>query len=369
MTQENGTKSENSDEPNTEVIQKGKELQLQTNFTLHTDRKISGCAHFETIDREKEIVLLKALAEALPDFMRHPILHYQHTERPVGTVTKAEIQDRGFYLEASIFDTSDTDDVWMEMQKGELNKFSIFGIRKSSTPECKLHPSARTSPCVTKAMDLWSISVVGDNAINQETYLNVVKSHGYYKNGDILIRAETAENSNFMHEKVDTMPFGEDEEKKEEEVEKSDGSELIKEPTNTSEIMTRLGKVEGILQQLVESDKKVHETMDKGEEMTETEEKKEETVEKCNDGKLTKAEDVPEVAPAEDTITKAFVADEIKKAFDAIDEIKKAHADLIARIETMEKTKIEKGGHIVFIESDKADVNPALSNLELIGGI
>lgn len=366
MTQENGTNSGKSEGPNTEVIQKGKELQLQTNFTIHTDRKISGCAHFETIDREKEIVLLKALAEALPEFMQHPILHYQHSERPVGTVTKAEIRDNGLYLEASIFDTHDTDDVWSEIQKGEINKYSIYGIRKSSSPECKLHPAARTSPCVTKALDLWSISVVGDNAINQETYLNVVKSHGYYKNGDILIRAETAENSNFMHEKVDNMPFGEDEEKKEEEVEKSDGTELLTEPTNTSEIMTRLGKVESILQQLVESDKQVHATMDKGEEMTETEEQKEETVEKCNDGKVTKADETS--APTEDTITKAYVADEVKKAFDAIDEIKKAQSDILARIETIEKNKIEKGGTVVVLVDEKDSINPALSNLEMIGG-
>lgn len=364
MTQENGIKSGNSADQNTEALPRGKELHLTTDFKIETGRKISGLAHFETVDKEHEIVLIKALEEALHDFMQHPILHYQHTERPVGVVTKAEIEGKGFYLEASLFETSDNDDVWMDIQKGELNKFSIYGIRKSSTPECKLHPTLRTSPCVTKALDLWSISIVGDNAINPETYLNVVKSHGYYKNGDILIRAETAENSRFMHEKVDSMAPDEDEKKpEEEEVEKSDGSELLKEPTNTTEIMSRLGAVEDALRQLVESDKKVHDTMDKGEEMTETEEKKEETVEKCND--LKKAD---ETAPAEDTITKAYVADEVKKAFDAIEEIKKAQTDLIARIEVIEKSKVEKGGTMVFIGETDAVVNPSLSNLELIRG-
>lgn len=139
---------------------------------------------------------------------------------------------------------------------------------------------------------------------------------------------------------------------------------LEKSEGNTSSILDRLGKVESVLQDLVNSDKQVHSEMGKGEEMTETEEKKEE-VEKCND--LTKkADETVETVSQEDLIQKALTA--------KVDEITKAFTDKItaleAKIESMEKEKIEKGGQVVVINDIAKASKPAmLSNMEALGSL
>jgi hypothetical protein len=281
------------------------------------------------------------------------------------------VDEDGLFVEGSIFEHCD--DVWREVIAKGLNKFSIYGRRRDSSPQCKVDPSLRTSPCITKALELWSISVVGDNAINDGTFLEVVKSFTEsYKNQHILIKSVDT-NSSLIHVTMDgTMPEDDKDEKKEE-MEKADEtlppvvpeSPLEKSEGNTSSILDRLGKVESVLQQLVDSDKQVHSEMGKGEEMTETEEKKEE-VEKCND--LTKkADESVEAVSQEDLIQKAVTA--------RVDEITKAFGEKItaleAKIETMEKEKIEKGGKVVIIEeiAGKVHKSAMVSNMEALGGI
>ena len=173
MTRELGTDPANPAENKTcHLIQKGGVLQLVADFSIQSDRKIYGVAHVPVIDRENEIILADAIRKALPEYMKLPILHVQHTERPVGTVTKAFVDESGkLHIYADIKDTEDTNDVWSDIESGELNKFSIFGKRDDASPECALAPTQRISPCVTKALTLFSISVVGDNAMNQDTFL------------------------------------------------------------------------------------------------------------------------------------------------------------------------------------------------------
>lgn len=365
MIRDIGTNPEkNSDQEKLFLIQKGNHLQLIADFSFTTDRKIRGCAHFPDIDRENELILSEAIKKALPQYMQHPILHVQHTERPVGTVTKAEIDAEGaLQIEGSIFDTPDTNDVWRDIEAGKLNKFSIFGRRDSGSFECQIDPSQRTSPCVTKALTLFSISIVGENAMNPKTFLEVAK-------GDTT---ETEE--------------------KEEEVEKcgvcskkgdEEDAGLIHEPSNPSQIMgrldnveksgaefgDRLSRIEETLSQLVESDKKVHDTMGKAEdsEMEETE-KKEEVVEKAAVVEETK----PELIRHD--IVKATMESEIKKAVDdvkkAYDEkfatIEKAYTDLKATVESMKKETIEKGGHVVVITKEQVDANLKMGQIDMIG--
>lgn len=355
MTRENGTdQAKRSDQDNLFLIQKGNHLQLIADFSFTTDRKIRGCAHFPSVDKENELILTEAVKKALPQYMQHPILHIQHTERPVGTVTKAEIDAEGaLQIEGSIFDTPDTNDVWSDIESGKLNKFSIFGRRDHGTYECSIPPDRRISPCVTKALTLFSISIVGENAMNPNTFLEVVK-------GDT----------------TDT----EDETKEEEGMEKcgppctkkSEDEGPIQDPRNPSlmqksidEYGERLAKIEETLSNLVESDKKVHENMEKSEDEKLTEDKKEETVEK--------AAVVEEAKP--EFIIKADMDSEIKKAVDdvrkAYDEkfatIEKAYTDLKATVESMKKETIEKGGHVVIITKDALDANPKMGHLDMIG--
>jgi len=395
MTQENGTNQENHAVQSTylpqnmEVIQKGRELQLKVDFTIDTERKIRGCAHFPAIDKERELILSDAISKALPDFMKHPILHYRHTERPVGTVTKAYIDSDGaFHIEGSIYDTPDTNDVWEQVKKGELNKFSIYGKRIDASPECSIPPGQRISPCVTKALSLFSISLVGDNAINPNTYLEVAKGgdstpFGEYEDfSDCVSQNQSKDNPEGYCAEVHKKITGEypaekaEEEEKEdekEEVEKSDvpmmpEGGLYKAETNVSSILERLGKVEEALNKLIESDKNVHESMGKSEDKMEVEENKEESVEKCSDGKpiVKKAETVEET-PVTEYITKADLTGFITKA--ELDTFQKAFDELKSRVDKMEQETIEKGGNIVMIVNGQKQANPNVDNIDAIGSV
>jgi len=286
--------------------------------------------------------------------MQHPILHHQHTERPVGTVTKASIEGKSFYVEGTIYDTPDTDDIWSEITSGKLNKFSIFGRRDNGSPECKLRPEARFSPCVTKALTLFSISVVGDNAMNQSTFLKVAKADGILKGNYMEEDEKKEQEEEQVEEKADETP------------------ELLEEPGNRSAMLKsveehgdRLGKIEETLSQLVESDKKVHEGVDKAEESEDMEDTKEEDVEKCSG--LKKAEESTTVEP--EFITKAAL-DEITKAYlEKYDTIQKAHDALVARVEKMEKETIEKGGTVIVVDKSGEIRNPKIDTLDSIGGV
>jgi hypothetical protein len=351
---------------------------------------IKGVASTPDVDKQREKILLDAFREAIPTFMKAPFLHVHHTERPVGVVTKAEVTDTGLEIEANIFEHCS--DIWEQVLEKSLNKFSIYGVRKSGTYECKIPANQRTSPCITKAIDLWSISVVGNNAVNPNTYLDVVKSYAeFYKNDEILIKTEDT-NSNLIHTVTDGTSMDEDEKKKKEseEEEKAEGSvddqqakqavtddkdmglELIKEPTNVSSIMNEIQSMKETLGKLVESDAKVHETMDKGEDdMEDTEKKKEEAVEKCNDMKKAeepKAEEI--VAPVEyiqkaelETLQKALV-DSITKAFD------ERFAKMETTIEEMKKETIQKGGNVVVLMDELKKFNeesPGVGNVKALG--
>lgn len=142
-----------------------------------SERTIRGVASVESIDRENELITKSALKEAIGGFEQLPILHYQHTERPIGICTKAQITDRGLEIEGKIPNHPQWDDIWERITKGDLTKYSIHGRRRVFSPECKLAVNSRDSPCITKGLYLDSISIVsGATAINQDTFVEVVKA-------------------------------------------------------------------------------------------------------------------------------------------------------------------------------------------------
>lgn len=323
---------------NSEKFSKGQpNLSFSVDFSIFSDRRIRGRAHFEQADLENEIILIDAIKKALDQFMEHPILHYQHSERPIGTITKAEIKDKGLWIEASIYDTPDTDDVWGEIQRGSLNKFSIYGRRLQGNDQCRISPENRMSPCVTKAIALWSISAVGDNAINQMTFLEVIKS----LRGDTVTDEVTEE----IVQKAD---------------EESPQSEetLLKSETNTSSILERLSGIEEMVKGLQAAQVVAEPEV--------VEEKGEEIEEKC--GCAAKAEPVET-----DTSEEIVKGDVIQKAFD---EFRKAYDEKIAalesRIATMEEETVKKGGSVVIIPEqlspeDARIVNPMILNAKALG--
>jgi len=149
-------------------------------------RKIRGVASTPTQDRDKEVIAEGAITKALEDFMALPIIHYYHSERPIGWVTKARYGDvtlpdgrqtRGLEVEGEIKNTPDTDDVWNGIVKGDIDEWSIFGTRRSGSRECDIPADKRTSPCITKAMYLWSISLCpSGTGRNRTTFAEVVKA-------------------------------------------------------------------------------------------------------------------------------------------------------------------------------------------------
>ena len=351
---------------------------------MGTGRKIRGCASFPEVDKENELILAEALKAALPHYMKHPILHVQHSERPVGIVERAEFDENGaLYIEGSIFDTPENDVVWKDIQEGKLNKFSIFGRRVEGTPECQLPPELRKSPCVTRALELYSISVVGDNAINPKTYLEVAKGgdgtpFGEYEDFKECVSQNQSKDNpeaycasvhkkitgEWPSEKAEPEPGPE----KAEPEEPEETKEPIKCKKSESDISARLAKIEETLAKLVESDKKVHETMKSEEKMEDKETK--EPVEKAEPVETVKAEPVP----TPDYVVKAVMEDEIRKsiseiqkAYDArFETIEKAYSELRETVEKMKKEKIEKGGNVVVIAREKIEANPRLGNLDIL---
>jgi len=141
------------------------------------DRLIRGCASVPKVDQENEIVVTDAISAALSDFMALPVLHLDHTERPIGLVTKAEIDNSGsLQIEAKIKPTECCNDVWDRIRAGDLTQFSIYGRRREGSNSCRLRPEHRTEPCTTSKLFLDSISICPKNmAINEDTFLEIVK--------------------------------------------------------------------------------------------------------------------------------------------------------------------------------------------------
>lgn len=149
-------------------------------------RKIWGVASTEAQDREKEVIAETAIQKALENFMALPIIHWYHSERPIGWITKARYGDvvlqdgrttRGLEVEGEIKATTDTDDVWNAIVKGMVDEWSIYGTRRAGSQECNIPAHMRTSPCITKAMHLWSISLCPrGTGQNRTTFVEIVKA-------------------------------------------------------------------------------------------------------------------------------------------------------------------------------------------------
>jgi len=168
--------------PGHQIRKGGKQLFVfDLNVLDDSTRKVYGLATDPQLDRENETILKKAIEEALPNFMMLPIMHLDHTERPVGWFTKAEFRGQDLYVEACVKPTSDCDEFWRDVVKasrlGKPYQFSIYGDRVECTPSCALDPSARSEPCITKALALYSISICQPgSAINPNTFAEVMKA-------------------------------------------------------------------------------------------------------------------------------------------------------------------------------------------------
>ena len=190
---------------------------------LNSPRIAEMTFHVPKVDKDMEFITPGAMAGALKDYMKFPIISEFHKERPIGIAEKVwQTNTDEFKARIRIRDDPSTDDVWEKMNlsmgtPGRYDQVSIAGKRIVYSQECNMPLPMRkaTQPCRTEKLRLDSVSVCDDRARNDGTELNVVKALSddletfvyttalvLTKVEDNLIKAETTE-SELIHPVTD----------------------------------------------------------------------------------------------------------------------------------------------------------------------
>ena len=139
-------------------------------FTKRDDdqRIVAGFASTPTLDSQGEIVEREAIEKALPGYLgeidqrtgkfRYGNLREMHQLSAVGKTIKANIDDKGLYIEGKVVD----DNAWKKVKEGVYAGFSIGG---------KVLESVKNR---IKALKLTEISLV-DRPANPEAVFTMVK--------------------------------------------------------------------------------------------------------------------------------------------------------------------------------------------------
>ena len=151
---------------------------------LNSPRVAEMTFHVPKVDKDMEFITPGAMAGALQDYMKFPIISEFHKERPIGIAEKVwQTNTDEFKARIRIRDDPSTDDVWEKMNlpmgtPGRYDQVSIAGKRIVYSQECNIPLSMRKSesPCRTEKLRLDSVSVCDDRARNDGTELNVVKA-------------------------------------------------------------------------------------------------------------------------------------------------------------------------------------------------
>lgn len=134
-------------------------------------RVIEGFVSTSDLDRVRDIVKPEAFREALTNYLKSPVLFYNHRtwELPIGKVTTAEIKKKGFFVRAEVIESEHPDlatanAVWELVEAGVLKAFSFgFHILESMIdPEAKIR--------VIKRLELLEVSIVGIPANPNATF-------------------------------------------------------------------------------------------------------------------------------------------------------------------------------------------------------
>lgn len=93
---------------------------------------ISGLASNFDLDREGDRMARTAFDEALKRYQENPILLYNHSySRPMGRVTKAEINDAGLFVEAELPKPepgTEAANIWRLVKSGVVRAFSVGAV-------------------------------------------------------------------------------------------------------------------------------------------------------------------------------------------------------------------------------------------------
>jgi HK97 family phage prohead protease len=121
-------------------------------------RMVYGYASTPQLDSQGDRVSVKAIQDALPDYMKFANIREMHQRSAVGKTKSADIDEAGLYIGAKVVD----DEAWKKVKEGVYNGFSIGGNIKGREDE------------VITAIDLVEISLV-DRPANPGAVFDVWK--------------------------------------------------------------------------------------------------------------------------------------------------------------------------------------------------
>jgi HK97 family phage prohead protease len=128
----NGLLMTRRQEPAAPILGQVKSVQLPLEFkATDPERRISGYASRNTVDRMREIVEPTAFTDTVSQFMQNPVMLWMHDmRRVIGKWDRAEIRTDGLWLSGVVAsDTPDADMVWALIVQGMLKALSI-GFRE-----------------------------------------------------------------------------------------------------------------------------------------------------------------------------------------------------------------------------------------------
>lgn len=309
---------------------------------------VEGYGYMEMVDLENEIILKSAVEDALENYMVLPAISYEHKDRTIGLAEEVRFVDGNkLFIKAKLKNTPDNKDIWDGLKNKSINGFSMSGRRKLATRNCNLDPSVRTSPCVTAGIDLFAFTLcrtpANPGALITD-YTPPATVDEFYK--------AIESSSGMVHERFDdNMPCHNNKQ-----IEKSDDGGSSE---GSQSIESKLDKLIEIVGKLVESDKKVHSSFEKGVTMKEQETKQETPAYPGQGDTISKSVTVQDTeTPAPETPTAFEVRfDEFIKSLDAKIENKLAEIDTrLASIDSKLKTLEDETGPEFAKSQEKREV-------------
>jgi len=119
---------------------------------------VEGFASTSDVDEEGDVVAEEALAAAVDDLKKYPVVFYNHnTDRPIGRVLEARyVPGSGLFVKVQISKTEP--EIWQKIQEGVLCRFSIRAVIESA--EERWSEELKRMVRVVKKMSIREISIV-----------------------------------------------------------------------------------------------------------------------------------------------------------------------------------------------------------------
>jgi len=128
-----------------------------------TGRIIKGHASTYDKDRAKDVITRSAMKEAVNDLLQpgaNTVFLNHDTDKAIGRVLKTKLDKKGLFVEIMISKAGDVEDVWIKLEEGILNAFSIR-LRPKRVKVLENEETGRIEEFQILSMELFEVSVVG----------------------------------------------------------------------------------------------------------------------------------------------------------------------------------------------------------------